>query len=270
MCFKRECTVENLLNSSCLYGTRIFAAASLMLGIATAAQAHDIWMVTSSAGQQQSAEIVFGDLTGPTLADGKKVVSFDLVTPSGKTDLRASLKEATANGHPVLKTQGFDAASGSVIAVTYDNGFWTRQPQDKLETNASELLIPNGVSPHWTVKWGKTLVGAGAYTIVMGTRLEIVALKDPYKLEKDGSLPVRLLLDGKPFVGAKIAYTNGLDKLPDPQQPTAETSKEGIASVPMHGTGPYLLTVDIETAPMHPALAKLDHLYASLAFDTSK
>lgn len=249
---------------------RILVAAALIGGGASAAQAHDIWMVAGPAAGGQTTEIVFGDLTGPTLADVKKIVSFDLVGPAGKIDLRKSLKEETSNGHPVLRAGPFTAAQGSVIAVAYDNGFWARQPQDKLETNAVMMLIPNALKPHWTVKWGKMLVGKGANTIVLHDRLEIVALADPYAVAKGGTLPVKLLLDGKPFAGAKIAYTDGLEKLPDPQQPTVDTDKEGVANIPMPRTGPYLLTTDIEVKPAHPDLTEFDHLYASLTFDTAK
>lgn len=231
--------------------------------------AHDIWMVTGNPRPQSSVEIVFGDLVGPSLADIKRIVSFDLVTPAGRQDLRGLLGEATSHGHPVLKTVATNLDPHGILAVTYDNGFWVRFPHDKLETNTSRLLAPSGVDQHWTVKWGKTLLGPGTNRIVLHTRLELVALEDPFAIKPGGTLAVRLEYEGKPLPAAAIAYTDGLEPLPDAKQPTVKTGSDGVARIPLRRTGPYLLTVAVMTRPAFQALAKQDHLYASLAFDTS-
>jgi nickel transport protein len=169
----------------------------------------------------------------------------------------------------VLSTRPFSAPAGAVVAVSYDNGFWIKLPGDKLETNASKIMAPKGTAAHMTVKYGKLLLGAGGYRTVVGSRLELVALKDPFALAAGQTLPVRLQLNGKPVPGAEIAYTDGLQPIPDAKQPTVKTDADGVAQVPAPRKGASLLTTDIETAPAHPALAEQDHIYASLAFDTS-
>ncbi|MBA3895865.1 MAG: DUF4198 domain-containing protein [Sphingomonadaceae bacterium] len=249
----------------------------LACGLATCAaslplsplDAHDIWIVSNAPGTETSAEIVFGDLIGPSLADVKRIVSFDLVTTAGRTDLRPLLAEAKSNGHPVLKTKPFAAVPGALVAVTYDNGFWVRLPQDKLETNTNPLLAPNAEDPHWTVKWGKELLGPGAYRMLLNTRLELIAMKDPFSAKAGSKLPVKVMLDGKPLAGADIAYTDGIEPLPDPKQPVAKSGADGIAQVPVPRAGPVLLTTDLMAPAAHPSLAKQDHLYASIAYDTS-
>jgi len=57
------------------------------------------------------------------------------------------------------------------------------------------------IAQPWTVKWGKMLLGAGSNDKVLGTRLELVALKDPFTARPGTTIPVKLLYDGKPFAG---------------------------------------------------------------------
>ena len=126
------------------------------------------------------------------------------------------------------------------------------------------------IAQPWTIKWGKMLLGAGSNDKVLGTRLELVALKDPFTARPGTTIPVKLLYDGKPFAGADIAYTNGLKPLPDSQQPTVKTGADGVAQIPVGKSGPVLLTTDVMTQPAHAALATADHLYASLAYNTAQ
>ncbi|MCA1652801.1 MAG: DUF4198 domain-containing protein [Sphingomicrobium sp.] len=237
---------------------------------ASSAAAHDIWLTAGKINSNYVAQVHFGDLTGREIADPRKIVSLEVVTPTGSTDLRDPLIASELKRKPVLKTRPFSAPAGSVLAVSYDNGFWMQLGKDKHEINTSKLMVPDGTSPHWTVKYSKLLLGRGSFNHTLGMRLEIIALKDPYALPSGAKMPVRLLLSGKPYGGADIVYTDGLKPLPDEQQPKVKTNKDGIAEVPYTGKGPVLLTTDINVEPLHPPLAAVDHLFASLSFDTSK
>ncbi len=234
------------------------------------AEAHDIWLTADKIGDQYTAQVDFGELEARENADFGKIVSLDLVTPGGSTDLRHPLTAGELNGKPVLTTRPFSAPVGSVLAVSYDNGFWMQLGKDKNETNTSKLMVPDGASPHWTVKFSKLLLGPGSFNRVLGMRLEIVPLKDPYTLSPGAKLPVRLLLSGKPYAWADIAYTDGLMPLPDARQPTVKTNSDGVAEIPVARTGPVLLTTDLHTTPLHSALADVDHIFASLTYDTLK
>jgi uncharacterized GH25 family protein len=256
----------NLRYRACAFMT----AGALFASVATAAAAHDIWIVSTKAGAQTSAEILFGDLVGPVLADEDRIVTFDLVGPAGKTDLRSLLEPSSSHGHPVLSTKPFATTPDAVVAISYDNGFWVTIPGDDSETNTNPLIIPDGQGAHWTFKWGKLLLGPGAYRQKLGARLELVAMSDPFKARPGTTLPVQLLLNGKPFAGADIACTDGLQAIPDAQQPVVKTDANGIAQVPVKQAGPVLLTTDINVPTLHPALAKQDHLFASLSYDTSR
>lgn len=165
-------------------------------------------------------------------------------------------------------TSPFSAPSDSVVAASYDNGFWVTAPGDRLERNASALLIPNGTGKHWTVKYAKLLLGPGSYSKVLSARLELVAMKDPFS-NPGSTLPVKLLLNGKAYPGADITYTDGLEPLSDKDQPSVKTGADGVAQVPFH-KGLELLTTDLNADPLDPTLSEKDHIYASLTFQTPK
>jgi uncharacterized GH25 family protein len=246
------------------------AAGAAVLLSGAPSQAHDIWLTARPASGGLVAEVDFGDLAARELADPKRIVALELVSSGGRSDLRHPLTAGTANGHPAWISAPFEAPRSGVLAVAYDNGFWLQLPGDKGETNASKLMAPNGTAAHMTVKYGKMLLGPGAYSTVLGERLELVALQDPYALPPGATLRVRLVLAGKPIPNTEIAYTDGLAPIPDAKQPTVKTGADGVAEIPLRRKGPHLLATDIEVAPLHPGLADRDHIYASLAFDTSR
>jgi uncharacterized GH25 family protein len=246
------------------------SCALLCLATAPAAWAHDIWITADKAGGQLKAQVNFGDTDARQAPDRSRIVALDLSGGSGMQDLRLSLTPAQLLDHPVLETKPFAAASGSVIAVTYDNGFWLTVPNDKKETNTSKLLAPKGTAAHWTVKYGKILLGAGSFSRVLHTRIELVPLKDPYTLAAGQKLPVRLELEGKPLPNTKLGYGDGIEPLGDAKTPKVTTGADGIAEIPFTRKGAYVITADPTVPTAYPALAENDHLYVSLAFDTSK
>ncbi|MBS0419902.1 MAG: DUF4198 domain-containing protein [Proteobacteria bacterium] len=232
--------------------------------------AHDLWLTSDGAGGRLKAQINFGDTDDRQMPDIDKVVSFDLVSAGGRQDLRKDLKETQRLGKPVLETQSFPSTAGGVLSVAYDNGFWLKAPHDSNETNTSTLLVPDGTARHWTVKYGKTLLGPGSFENRVHCRLELVALQDPFKLAAGQKLTVRLELDGKPLAGAKLGYGDGVEPIPDAKMPTVTTGKDGTAAIPISRKGPYVITADPEVPARYKPLAEFDHLYASLAFDLSK
>lgn len=237
---------------------------------ASSAAAHDIWLTVDKKGEQFSAQLHNGDTDKRDMSDRNRIVTLELVTPAGTVDLRRPLTPGQVSGQPMLETKPFSVPEQSLLAVSYDNGFWINHPQTNAEINTTKLTIAGGASPHWTVKYGKALLGPGAFEKVLHTRLEFVALKDPYRLALGEKLPVRLELNGKPFAGAQVAYSDGTMEVTYDTRPVVKTGSDGIVEIPMSRKGPYLLSVDCEAPPLYPPLSEHDHLYASLTFDTSK
>jgi uncharacterized GH25 family protein len=255
-----------------IYGNRGAALASgvcLAILLSSAACAHDIWLTEGKGAEGHVVQVDFGDLSAREMPDVKKLATVDLITPSGRTDLRRPQPKADkAFDHPILVTGPFSAPNGSVVIASYDNGFWVTAPGDRLERNASALLIPNGTGKHWTVKYAKLLLGPGSYTKILGVRLELVAMKDPFS-NPGSTLPVKLLLNGKPCPDADIVYTDGFAPLSDKDRPIVKTGADGVAQVPFH-KGLELLTTDLNADPLDSTLSEKDHIYASLTFQTAK
>jgi uncharacterized GH25 family protein len=230
------------------------------------ASAHDIWLVKGVGG---AIEVDYGDLAERLPPVATRLVSLTLISDSGKTDLRATkLQPSVANGYPILLTKPIEAEPGSVVEASYDNGFFIVIPGDKSTTNTSPLMVPNGTGKKWIAKYSKLLLGPESYKKVLGARLELVALKDPFANLGD-TLPVKLLYNGKPYSGAEIAYTDGLQPLSDKDQPKVKTGPDGVAMVPFR-KGRTLLTAELNVEPLHPPLANVDNLYVALTFETPK
>jgi uncharacterized GH25 family protein len=250
--------------------TSSLALATIGVLAGVSAMAHDVWLTVDKKGGQLTAQINNGDTDKRDIPDRNRVVSLDLVGPSGLDELRRPLTPGTRFGQPVLETKPFASAENGVIAIAYDNGFWINAPKTNAEINTTKLMLDHGSSAHWTVKYGKLLLGPGSYQRVLHTRLELVALKDPFALPVGQKLPVRLELDGKPLAGIQVAYGDGVTPIPDEKMPFVKTGSDGIAAIPLERKGAYLLTVDAEAPPLFKELSEHDHVYASLTFDTSK
>ena len=247
----------------------ILTTAIVSLVAVSSAQAHNIWATTARDEGRLTGQIKYGDVEKPELADRSRVVTASVISGSGRNELRKSLKIDLTRGTPFLLTAPFDAPRDAVVELVYDNGFWVDLP-DKSEVNTNVALLPQGAARRWTVKFGKTLVGPGAFRRVTQQRLEMVPLKEPYAVAAGEMLPVKLQLDGTPYAGAAIAYSDGLEPIPDAKMPIAKTGADGVAMIPLSRKGPYLFTVDINVAPTYPAFTIQDHIYASLGFDTSQ
>lgn len=254
---------ENLLAAKL-----ILAAASIL--VPSGALAHDVWLTVGRYGTELRAQVNNGDTEEREMPDRDRVVTLDLVTATQRVDLRKPLASSQRHGAPVLETKRFPARSGLMLSITYDSGFWLKSPTDKSDINSTRLLVPGGTSEHWTVKYGKMLLGPGAFSRVAHSRLEIIPLKDPFKLPRGQQLPVRLELNGRPVAGVKVAYGDGVTPTPDERMPFVRTDQDGVAEIPLTRTGAYLLTADCDAPPLRSELVQFDHLYASLTFDTSK
>lgn len=75
------------------------------------------------------------------------------------------------------------------------------------------------------------------YARIVGQRLEIVPLRNPYQMKSGETLPVQILFDGKPLVASHVAAYNRVNKI----SLAARTDKTGIARFRLHGSGAWLI-----------------------------
>lgn len=243
-----------------------------LLAAAPLGFAEDIWLTVDKHGDNLSAAVNYGDTVDRAMPDSWKIVTLRLIGPSGSTNLLRPLKANARFGKPVLETKAFSAPRGSLLTVTYDNGFWIVNPddKDKKEINSNKLLVSSDKGSWWVPKFGKTLLGPGAFQVAVHTRLEILAVQDPFVAPIGGKLPVRVEYQGKPLAGVRVAYCDGLQPISEKELPTVETGGDGVAEIPLTRRGPYLVTTHYESPSTFPDLADKDDQFASLAFDLSK
>ncbi|MFH1116134.1 MAG: DUF4198 domain-containing protein [Pseudomonadota bacterium] len=157
----------------------------------------------------------------------------------------------------------------AIVTVFFDNGYWVqttdtaqawknipkREAQEKFTVLASSKVR----------KYAKAiLTPCATFAKPVGLALEIVPEKSPFDLKPGDSLPIRVLLDGKPLEGAPVrigtaAYS--AEKL------TNKTDKDGRASVVIAESGPQAINVFHKSPIKGDPDADNLGLSASLTFD---
>src|SRR5262249_17080384 len=140
----------------------------------SAAFAHDIWLTTDKHGDSFTASVAYGDTDAREMPDLRKIGTLGVISPGREVNLRRPLAARQRLGKPVFESQAFTTPAGSLLAITYDNGFWAANADDKIESNSTKLLVPVNKGSWWVPKFGKALLGPGAYRQVLHTLLEVV------------------------------------------------------------------------------------------------
>ena len=112
----------------------------------------------------------------------------------------------------------------------------------------------------------KLLLGVGdsaGADRALGLPFELVAERNPYGLAPGATLPVRLLLHGKPSAGMTITTFSAAA----PENPTTTvTDRDGRAQIALSARGAYLLNAVHMFEPSPSAKADWESLWASLTF----
>jgi uncharacterized GH25 family protein len=115
----------------------------------------------------------------------------------------------------------------------------------------------------------KALIQAGGrgdatWKRVLGQRLEIVPLADPFALKPGGALPVRVLFGGKPLAGVRVfAFGQVKDKT---VVLSGTTSKEGIATFTLPTAGVWLIRLVHMRRAVKDRGADWESFWAALTF----
>lgn len=231
------------------------------------AAAHDVWVTIGRAEDGCHAIVNYGHPRDrpPALAD--KIVDFAALTGEERVDLVDGLTHKQTAAAIIVESRGFNDRGHSLVAVSYDNGYWVKAPSGSYR-NATIRSVPEAQDSLWSVKFAKAITGAGApWGTVLGTLLEAVPLSDPAAAKPGDSLRVRVLFQGKPLANVAVERTGGLTLIKEEDIPRFMTDSDGVASVPIVGTGPHLLAIDYKVSPSgFGALAKMDLYNATLTF----
>ncbi|MBI3446964.1 MAG: DUF4198 domain-containing protein [Magnetospirillum sp.] len=230
------------------------AMAAVLAAAIHPAQAHDIWL-TAGPGR---VEVHYGHPADASLPDKARLFELTAIPAGGKA---VSLLDQIGTGDGMLTAA---APKAAVVAARYDNGFWAQTTQGFRNTNRRNL--PDALKSMWSQKFAKLLLPGDGVTQVVGHRLEIVPLADPFRLKPGEKLKVRVDYAGKPLAGAEVEIGNGKTKEDKPRKIAVDAN--GSADVVL-AAGQTVLTVVHRVPGSVPDLAAEDMLAATLAFATA-
>ncbi len=203
--------------------------------------------------------------------DGSWVVRYghdDKAEPYAPEKLRA-LSAVDANGAALVVSLDLTASPASarvdgrpaLLALHFDNGYWTKTTEGSKNLPKNE--VPGALAATHSVKFGKTLpVWSAAATRPQGARLEIVPLVATAP-RAGGTLPVRVLWDGRPLAGARLARAGHGKETP------VEADAEGRAAVPVTA-GRQMIVVNHKVELHGDARADHYSAAANLVFESAR
>jgi len=237
------------------------------------AQAHDIWMTPEAGPAGVQVVIHHGHPGDRKVPDPDKLIDLCVIGPDGQDRLPpGSLVPAMRDGNPVLLVPPLSttASSGTwLFSARYDNGYWVKTPQGY--RNTSKRQAPDAADSLYSMKYVKALVTAGpatpeAYRRVLGHRLELVPMDNPFAVPVGSKLRVLVLFEGKPLVGVGVEIGDGVTPRKEEDIPRYLTNGDGIAQVPITKAGLQVLVVDHTAASRHPDLVDKELMAATLSF----
>ena len=245
--------------------------ATLSCSIPCAALAHDIVVFPAWTDGALSVDVKYGHPEDYQAITSEKLFRFDAVTPAG----------TRVNWHDKLKLDGLDlkttqrpdwnvAEGVTILVAQYDNGYWSKNELGET-VNTSRLSYPTTTMASHNVKFGKALVATGpqhkGFDRVIGHKVELVPMVDPFTLKVGGVLPVAVRLNGKPYVGAGVEIGDSVTAVPEEKIARYKTDAKGIAQVPISKTGWQVLGVDHEERSPLQKLADKEKYTATLVFE---
>ena len=234
-------------------------ATLLFLFLVGAAYAHDYWFrpekLALSKGDRLKVRLMVGDALDPEeerpLQKGK-TTRFDLITSNGTVDLLAAGEEGAS---PILDRE-VDFEGMALLSM--DRGFSFIELDDE---EFSEYLKHEGLEEIEKIrdrighremereKYArslKSLVRVGdaqesnLHKRVLGQKIEILLLQDPYRLDPGDDLEVKVLFDGKPLSDKAVTAYNGDGKDPISKS-VARTNDLGVARFRLDEKGFWLI-----------------------------
>jgi nickel transport protein len=237
------------------------------------AHAHDVWMTPDMRPDGLQMVIHHGHPGDRKRPDPDKLFDLRAFAPDRQVrSLPGSLTSATRDGNPVLLVSSLESSVDDgtwLFAAQYDNGYWVKTAQGHRNTSKRQVAQPN--DSMYSMKYAKALVikggpTPGAHSRVVGHRLELVPIDNPFDVPVGGRLHVRVLYEGKSVEGIGVEIGDGVTARKEEEIPRYMTNGNGIARVPIEKAGLQVIVVDYSAASAHPDLADKELMAATLSF----
>jgi uncharacterized GH25 family protein len=150
----------------------------------------------------------------------------------------------------------------AVMAVALNNGMWSQTP-DKKWINEGRSKVPGAIESTQTFKYSLAIYQPGAKLPKLDQmKLLILPEVDPLTVGPGKSLPVRVLLDGKPAAGVKLVG----DYRSAPNTLSTETDAEGRAQILVRNEGLNVIAAQMEIPLKDNPDVATRGLFTSLTF----
>jgi len=190
---------------------------SLILLLAASAYSHDLWVEK---------------------ADGKYVLMFghmeriETYNPGWVREIKGYDGKMNAVKLNVIKGKENVSFSSkkpvALVSLVFDSGYWVKT-EDGLR-NISKRGLTNYLEATHFIEPVKTIFRwSEQFTRPVGTRMEIVPLKNPLTLKPGETLPIKVIFEGNPLAGAVVTSHGELTGI--------RTGKDGCAQVRIEEKG---------------------------------
>lgn len=230
------------------YGKSLLLIAALFTGQVSA---HGLW----TEERRGNIEVVYGHGAEDNAFKAQKISGAWAYDASGKM-IPVSVERLA--DHARLKP----LKPPALMAVALNNGMWS-QTADKKWINEGRSKVPGATEATQTFKYSLAIYQPGAKLPKLDQiKLLILPEIDPLTVGPGKSLPVRVLLDGKPAAGVKLYG----DYRSAPNTLSTETDKEGRAQVLVRNEGLNVIAAQVEVPVKNNADVDSRGLFSSLTF----
>lgn len=230
------------------YGKSLLLIAALFTGQVSA---HGLW----TEERRGNIEVVYGHGAEDNAFKAQKISGAWAYDASGKM-IPVSVERLA--DHARLKP----LKPPALMAVALNNGMWS-QTADKKWINEGRSKVPGATEATQTFKYSLAIYQPGAKLPKLEQiKLLILPEVDPLTVGPGKSLPVRVLLDGKPAAGVKLIG----DYRSAPNTLSTETDKDGRAQVLVRNEGLNVIAAQVEVPVRDSADVDSRGLFSSLTF----
>lgn len=255
------------------------------LSVGSAAFAHDFWLqprnwqVAPGVPVPISFQVGHGDARSPWEAGTDKLLGLSDITAAKTIDLRGQFREGGKQPHLIrfFRDEGLHIVSmrsgdstSNLPAIRFNDylklegltpAIALRARQGRIAASGREFYSRRAKA---LIQVGRPLPTDDARaTRPVGLTLEIVPLRNPYSLGADHKLPVQILFEGRPLLGALVKLT----MLESDARPvaTARSDARGRVVFTVPQTGSWLVNV-IWTKAIDNPDADFQTTFSSLTF----
>lgn len=245
--FLRKVSSETI---SILKGVVLILPFALHILYPLPSSAHDFWIEQRG----DNFRVVFGHGTHREEFEPSKIKSIRVIDTEGRDiPFKKEMKDKGLNIRPERLP--------ALIIVEIDNGYWSKTIYGwkELPKRKASRVVEALRSIFYTktiISWSEAIEKASSLA-----RLDILPLKNPFEIQEGETLPLKILLEGKPLAGAEVF---GID-----HKKIGTTSRDGLISIPIF-RGNNLVTVNYREPLKDDPDADVLSLTATLTFEVKR